>query len=247
MASTGSILTNMNTETALQQARDAEAARQASFREGSYRNVNGEMGKTDFLKLLSAQLRFQDPLNPTSDADFAAQLAQFSSLEQMQNMNESLSAMASYQSYNLIGKYVIAVANVNGVLTEIPGLVDSVFTRKGVTYAQIGEYPVPISSITDVFDSSVLLSPESLMQTANNLIGRTVRAQVDDKVYEGLVTRVTVDKGAMYALIDDGTETPKYVLVSLIFDIRQAGTPGSIPPPTTTPDSPEVPDDPVDP
>lgn len=235
MASVSSILTEMNTQTALQQARDAEAARQASMT-GDGRNVGGTMGKTDFLMLLSAQLRFQDPLNPTSDADFAAQLAQFSSLEQMQNMNETLSAMASYQAYNLVGKFVVAQAFVDNIFTEIPGIVDSIFTRKGVTYAQIGEYPVPISSITDVFDSSVLLTPQSLMQASNSLIGRTIKAQVDDKIYEGTVTRITVDKGAMYALIDDGTDTPKYVLVDLIFDIRQAGTPGTITPPEEEPE-----------
>lgn len=48
------------------------------------------LGKEEFLKLLTAQLRNQDPLQPIQNEQFVAQLAQFSSLEQMQNMNDNL-------------------------------------------------------------------------------------------------------------------------------------------------------------
>ena len=48
------------------------------------------LGKTDFLNLLTTQLQHQDPTQPQDDSAFAAQLAQFSALEQLQNANQTL-------------------------------------------------------------------------------------------------------------------------------------------------------------
>jgi len=77
----------------------------------------GVMGKDDFLKLMLAQIKYQDPLNPMDGTAYSAQLAQFSSLEQLTNLNSSVkqSVDANYfltQSINntlyanLIGKEV---------------------------------------------------------------------------------------------------------------------------------------------
>jgi flagellar basal-body rod modification protein FlgD len=53
------------------------------------------MGKQDFLKLLITQLQNQDPLNPDNPTEFTAQLAQFSSLEQMYNLNDSMNSLVT--------------------------------------------------------------------------------------------------------------------------------------------------------
>ena len=89
----------------------------------------GVMGKDDFLKMLIAQLKNQDPLNPLDGTNFAAQLAQFSSLEQLQNMNTHLTALTSSlsstnnsQMVGLIGNAVVANGNsitVSGATTKL--------------------------------------------------------------------------------------------------------------------------------
>jgi flagellar basal-body rod modification protein FlgD len=62
------------------------------------------MGKDTFLTLLVAQLRNQDPLNPMEGTEFTAQLAQFSSLEQLQNVNDNLGLIHFNQGEELIFK-----------------------------------------------------------------------------------------------------------------------------------------------
>jgi flagellar basal-body rod modification protein FlgD len=73
------------------------------------------LDKNDFLKLLVAQIKVQDPLNPMDGAAFTAQLAQFSSLEQLYNVNANLGALQSVQetfngvqALGYIGKTVAA-------------------------------------------------------------------------------------------------------------------------------------------
>jgi flagellar basal-body rod modification protein FlgD len=76
------------------------------------------LGQEDFLQLLVTQLQAQDPLNPQDSTEFTAQLAQFSSLEQLMNVNAMLNqlaafeaAMANTQAANLIGQEVKALGN----------------------------------------------------------------------------------------------------------------------------------------
>lgn len=74
------------------------------------RKVQRDLGKNDFLKLLITQLSNQDPTSPMENTEFIAQMAQFSSLEQMTNMNQEFAKMnsmlVSSQAVGTIGKTV---------------------------------------------------------------------------------------------------------------------------------------------
>ena len=90
--------------------------------------AGGEMGKDEFLKILITQLSHQDPTQPMEDSEFIAQLAQFSSLEQMSNVSEEISKVASLlakgQAVSLLGRMVEVVSGsqvVEGTVEEVSG------------------------------------------------------------------------------------------------------------------------------
>lgn len=112
------------------------------------------MGKQDFLRLLLTQLQYQDPINPVKNEEFAAQLAQFSSLEQMQNLNDAMNTLISLQVSTallsqagaLLGREVAVYDPERG--GDAVGIVREVMVRDGLPYlrilvnGQLEEHPV---------------------------------------------------------------------------------------------------------
>lgn len=110
------------------------------------------IGKDGFLKLLITQLQNQDPLDPMKNEDFAAQLAQFSSLEQMQNLNESFNQMMDLNKVSstasLIGKEVTYQDQATGSL--VSGQVDRVIIKPDGTYFSIGGKEISSDHIKEI-------------------------------------------------------------------------------------------------
>ena len=129
-------------------------------------NVFGDqfIGKDGFLKLLITQLQNQDPLEPMKNEDFAAQLAQFSSLEQMQNLNENFNQMMDLNKVSstasLIGKEVTYQDESTGSL--ISGKVDKVLIKSDGTYFSIGGKEISSDNIKEIGQAAS--APESQPQ-----------------------------------------------------------------------------------
>ena len=91
-------------------------------------DTSANLGKDDFMKILIAQLTHQDPTEPMKDTEFIAQMAQFSTLEQMTNMTQDFGKLAgilsSSQALGLLGKSVDIVDGdtvVKGIVEEVSG------------------------------------------------------------------------------------------------------------------------------
>jgi flagellar basal-body rod modification protein FlgD len=125
-------------------------SRGAASGSGSLAGSN-ELGKDEFLQLLVIQMENQDPLNPMDNTQMIAQLAQFSALEQMQNLNASFAKIQHQgnlsQAMALNGKNVHLEFQ-DGSIVE--GLVEKVMIQNGELYLQIGGVLYPASSITSV-------------------------------------------------------------------------------------------------
>lgn len=135
----------------------------------------GDLGKDDFLNLLVTQLRYQDPLNPTDDKEFIGQMAQFSALEQMQNLNSSFTAT---KAYALIGKGVIAnvVDEKTKETTVIAGDVSTIKFSGGKYYAIVDGIEVEVDDIVDVTQNSYEAGQN--LSAYTNLIGYNVNGIV---------------------------------------------------------------------
>jgi flagellar basal-body rod modification protein FlgD len=95
---------------------------------GKTTTAGGQMGKDEFLKILITQLSHQDPTEPMQDKEFIAQMAQFSSLEQMTNVSNEIAKvgalLARGQAVSLLGRMVEIAAGdqlVQGTVEEVSG------------------------------------------------------------------------------------------------------------------------------
>lgn len=138
------------------------------------RNI-GSLGKDDFLNLLVTQLRYQDPLNPTDDKEFIGQMAQFSALEQMQNLNGSFTAT---KAYAMIGKSILAniVDPSTKETAEIAGNVTSVKLNNGKYYVVVRGTEVLVDDVVSVAED--YYSSGNNLSCFTNLIGYNVNGIV---------------------------------------------------------------------
>lgn len=112
---------------------------------------NNSMDKEAFLKLLVAQMQYQDPLEPTSNTEYIAQYAQFSQVESLQNMS---SAMDLQRAGNLVGKMVyVQTTNSEGETGYVMGKVDYVTYEGGKAYVYINEKRYALSDVQTVLDN----------------------------------------------------------------------------------------------
>lgn len=114
-----------------------------------------ELGKNDFLQLLITQLSTQDPTEPMKDQAFIAQMAQFSSLEQMNNISNGIQKMGNRQNFSLVGKIVSGPDFTSG--EEISGVAGAVFfDGQGQSFVRVNGRSIEVDKITLISDPSLL-------------------------------------------------------------------------------------------
>lgn len=155
---------------------------------------NSGLDKDAFLQLLVAQMKYQDPLEPTSNTEYISQFATFSELEQMQNMSATLELS---RASSLVGQTVLmSVTDSQGRTTTVQGNVDYVSYEGGKAYLSIGGELYSLDDLDKVADRKYLdayaLAAEFL-SIINKLPDVSVlttdnKEQVDrlEEIYEGM-------------------------------------------------------------
>jgi len=129
------------------------------------------MGKDQFLELLVTQLKYQDPLDPMDNTEFVAQLATFSSLEQMSNLNTSMDTLCANLNTYMANNYTLQETNTmvgmigqqisyinpdstdaDGNLTGevLTGTIESVVFSNGTPYYVVNDQKVGIDYVTQI-------------------------------------------------------------------------------------------------
>lgn len=111
---------------------------------------SNSLDKDAFLQLLVTQMKYQDPLNPSSNTEYMSQLAQFTSLEEMENLN---STFRQSDAQSLVGSYVIVkTEDSSGGTDYVSGLVDYVTMTNGKPYLSINDNYYSYEDIDSVVD-----------------------------------------------------------------------------------------------
>ncbi len=107
-------------------------------------NPKGELGKDAFLELLVAQLKHQNPLEPMSDTEFIGQMAQFTQIEELQNLRSTLEIA---QAGSLLGRTVTALDSSG---ETVRGTVKAIRCEEGEAVLVLDSLEVKLSDVTEV-------------------------------------------------------------------------------------------------
>ncbi|AOZ94224.1 flagellar hook capping FlgD N-terminal domain-containing protein [Paenibacillus crassostreae] len=128
------------------------------------------MGKDQFLKIMITQLQNQDPMQPLEDKEFIAQMAQFTSVEQLMNISTQLTSMSQSLGNvsGIIGKEISWIDSSEGSSSELlTGIVDSIVIKDSIQYATVGDSAIPLDLILKIGTPEEIINPAELASESN--------------------------------------------------------------------------------
>ncbi|PEJ35064.1 flagellar hook assembly protein FlgD [Peribacillus butanolivorans] len=183
----------------------------------SDRKTGDSLGKDDFLKLLLTQLQNQDPSSPMDNTEFIAQMATFSSLEQMMNIGSQIDELIGLNQQNslinynsFVGKevtwHILDESGENLAIEEGLGIVESIQYKGDNIYFILEDgtklQPANISAMKQSSTTSNSLT------NASELIGKRVTWNDEENGdLSAVVTSVSMNKGKVQIEVDDESGT----------------------------------------
>lgn len=196
----------------------------SNYKKPTKQTGNSELGKDAFLQLLITQLQHQDPTNPMDDREFISQMAQFSSLEQMQNMTKTMESLLASQQQTQMMNYASFVGKEvkwheitdktdekgDPVVNEGTGVIESLkFVDGSVVFKLTDGKEITPGNISGILGGSGTNTdggntvPESPLVQASKLIGKNVTYKDGDQELQGRIVSVSNKDGVIYYVLDN--------------------------------------------
>ncbi len=139
----------------IQEVKDGKIVESTTTSSTSKTENSNDLGYDQFLQILCAEMQYQDPLEPTSNTEYIAQLATFSQLESTLSMQ---STIENSSADSLVGKYVImkVTSSTTGEISYASGTVDYVLHQNGSTYLSIGDSLYNYEDLDTVADTDYM-------------------------------------------------------------------------------------------
>lgn len=119
---------------------------------------SSSLGKDDFLQLLVAQMKYQDPMEPASNTEYIQQYATYSELEQMMNMSETMDLQ---RASGFVGQMVcVQYTTEAGVDKTVEGIVDYVYYENGTPFVSIDGAMYKAEDVVSVYDATYVEATE---------------------------------------------------------------------------------------
>ncbi|MBQ7457024.1 MAG: flagellar hook assembly protein FlgD [Desulfovibrio sp.] len=207
------------------------------------------MDKEDFLLLLVTQFQYQDPLNPMEDQEFVAQMAQFSSLEQLMNLNSGMDSLTNatenqqmLNATSYIGKQVSISGNTIGKVTNADGtstistfryafgdaVKEGVLTVMDATGNTVYTEPLNGKAANTTFEfnwnglnDKGVAAPDGTYRIGLSAYNSAGEAVLSDQVVDATVTSVVRNEDTVYIGLDGGQTME-------LANVRQVSTPKQI-------------------
>lgn len=188
----------------------------ADYQASLKKTGNSNLGKDDFLKILVTQLQNQDPTSPMEDKEFIAQMAQFSSLEQMQNLNTTMSSFVNLQTQsNLIsyGQFMGKEVNWSKIETDDTG---AEVVKSGT--GKVTSVAYKNDSVEFTLEDGTVVTPanisgmstntaESNLVLASQLIGKSVSYLNNKEEISSKVQSVSLKNGQILLTLNDDAKS----------------------------------------
>ncbi|MDM5332729.1 flagellar hook assembly protein FlgD [Ureibacillus composti] len=194
----------------------------SSYQAPQRQTGSSALGKDAFLQILITQLQNQDPTQPMDDKQFISQMAQFSSLEQMQNVASGIKDLLESQQQSQLMNYTSFIGKEvkwlemtedkegNSTVNEGTGVINELKFVDGqpVFILEDGKEITP-GNISSILNKSSSTISENPLVTASNLIGKTIQYDNNGEMLQAIIESVSTNNTVIEYILNNGSRMTK--------------------------------------